>query len=231
MKAALIIPAAGSGERLGRGTPKALVDVAGRPLLRRTLDRLAAGATFVETVVLAPASLLATFESRLAGVSSALGQVKVREGGATRQASVAAGVAALESGADLVCVHDAARPLVAAETVRAVLACAAEAGAATAASRPVDSMRIEGENGVTSALDRSRLWLVETPQAFRRELLEQAHRRAVERAEAFTDDASLVEAFGQEIRMVLSPGRNLKVTVEADLVLVTELLRREAARP
>jgi 2-C-methyl-D-erythritol 4-phosphate cytidylyltransferase len=224
MKVALVIPAAGFGERLGKGIPKALVDVGGVPLLRRTLNRLAAAADFLETVVLAPPNEVERFRVVLEGTAASLGRIQVAAGGATRQASVARGVEAVGDAADLIAVHDAARPLVSAETVRAVLEAAAEHGAATAASRPSDSVREDRAGGVTAALDRSRLWLVETPQAFRRELLASAHRAAAARNAEYTDDASLVEASGAAIRIVETTGRNLKVTLPVDLRLAAELM-------
>ena len=228
MKVALVIPAAGSGERLGRGIPKALVDVGGQPLLRRTLERLASATKFAETIVLAPPGDLERFAAVLEGAPSALGAVRVLPGGATRQQSVAEGVAASSPSIELVAVHDAARPLVDAEAVRAVLREAAILGAATVASRPSDSVRIDAEAGGTVALDRAKLWLVETPQAFRRDVISAAHDEARRSGRSYTDDASLVEAVGQKVAMVASKGRNLKVTVEADLLLAVEMLRRPA---
>lgn len=227
MRVALLIPAAGSGSRLGFPVPKALVDVAGVPLVRRTLERVAAGFSFVETVVLVPPQVRPLIEAALADAPAALGTCIVRPGGATRQESVCLGLQALASDADFVCVHDAARPLVSAATVRAVIGRAAACGAATAAARPSDSVRIdEGER--SRALDRGRLWLVETPQAFRRELLVRAHEVAAAAHVHGTDDACLVEAIGHRIEIVETEGTNLKVTVETDLLAVIELLRRRS---
>src|SRR5690349_9791866 len=124
MKVALVIPAAGSGERLGMGIPKALVELDGIPLLVRTLGRLASSMAFLETVILAPEDQVARFEDAVAGSPAPLGLVRVLAGGATRQRSVAAGVVALGAGSEIVAVHDAARPLVASESVRAVVAAA-----------------------------------------------------------------------------------------------------------
>ncbi len=231
MNIALVIPAAGRGERLGLGVPKALVPLGGVALLRRTADRMAAAAKFAETVVLAPEDSIDAFEEALRGASPLLGRLRVLAGGATRQASVAAGLAALAPGVDLVCIHDAARPLVSAQTVGEVILAAHESGAATAAARPSDSVRQDRGDGGSVALDRSSLWLVETPQVFRRSVIEQAHRHAAASAGPWTDDASMVEAIGQPIRVVASEGRNLKVTVEADLALALEMLRREAVAP
>lgn len=222
MRVALLIPAAGSGSRLGLSVPKALVDVGGLPLVRRTLERIAGSFSFEEIVVLVPEQVRRSVESALAGAPACV----VRVGGATRQESVRCGLNALTSGADIVCVHDAARPLTPASTVRAVIASAVRCGAATAASRPSDSVRIDEGDG-SRALDRGRLWLVETPQAFRRELLERAHAAAADAHVHGTDDASLVEALGQRVDIVETDGPNVKVTVESDLFMVAELLRRQ----
>ena len=233
MKVALILPAAGSGERLGRGMPKALVEIDGVPLVRVTLGRLAEAATFVETIVLAPPSDVAAIEAAIGAAPDALGTVRVVCGGATRQQSVATGCAALSDAADVVCIHDAARPLVSRRTVLDVLHAAFRHGAATAASRPSDSVREDRGDGCTVARDRSKYWLVETPQAFRRSILKKAHEAATAADESYTDDASLVEASGQPIHVVETKGRNLKVTIGADLNLAAELLRAESetARP
>jgi 2-C-methyl-D-erythritol 4-phosphate cytidylyltransferase len=223
----LVIPAAGSGERLGLGVPKALVELDGIPLLVRTLDRLASSMAFVETVVLAPEDYVSRFEEVIAGSPAPLGLVRVLAGGSTRQRSVAAGVVALGTASEIVAIHDAARPLVAPDSVRAVMAAARDFGAATVASRPHDSVRSDVEGGGSFALDRSKLWLVETPQAFRRELIHAAHHAAIREGNEYTDDASLVEAAGHSVHVVASAGPNPKVTQPWDLVLAAELLRRD----
>lgn len=226
----LLIPAAGSGSRLGRDVPKALVDVGGSALLVRTLERLAAATSFLETIVMAPPEAIERFREALGGLPQSLGTLRVLAGGRTRQESVAIGVAAVDPRCEIVCVHDAARPLVDPLTVAQVLEAAHAAGAATAASRPCDSVRQETGGGGTVAIDRATLWLVETPQAFSRELLASSHARATRSGELYTDDASLVEAAGTPVRIVSSLGRNLKVTIETDLVLASELLRRTDPR-
>jgi 2-C-methyl-D-erythritol 4-phosphate cytidylyltransferase len=229
VKVALVIPAAGSGERLGMGIPKALVELDGIPLLCRTLDRLASSAVFLETIILAPAGEIARFQECVAASPASLGLVRVLAGGATRQRSVAAGLVSLGAGSEIVAVHDAARPLVAPETVRAVLAAARDFGAATVASRPTDSVRSEVDGGGSFAMDRSKLWLVETPQAFRRELIHEAHHMAIREGREFTDDASLVEAYGHSIHIVASAAPNPKITQRHDLVLAAELIRQAAS--
>ena len=226
MQVALVIPAAGSGQRLGCGVPKALVDLGGKPLLARTLERVTSAFEFAEVVVLSPHPELERFEDTVAEFAAGGRRVRVLVGGSTRQESVAAGVAALDHSIELGCVHDAARPLVSAETVREVIAVAARCGAATVASRPSDSVREDRGSGDSFALDRARLWLVETPQVFRRELLARAHASAQREGRAYTDDASMVEALSERVTMVEGRGRNPKVTLPEDLVVAAALLAR-----
>lgn len=226
----LIVPAAGDGARLGLGIPKALVPIAGVPMLRRTLARFARCASIVEIIVTAPTAYLERFEAVLAEAAATHGSgpvvARVVPGGATRQLSVELALAAGARTSSLVCVHDAARPLVSAATIAAVIEAASSSGAATAASRPSDSVREETSGGGSRSLDRNRLWMIETPQVFVRPLLEEAHRKA--RAAGFeaTDDATLVERLcGAEVAIVQSDGPNVKVTSRADLELAVLLSR------
>ncbi len=222
MKTALIVPGAGSGHRLGTDGPKALVDVAGAPLLRRTLDQFAGLDDLIEVVVVAPAGAIPEVERALADLGWEHCELAVVAGADSRQSSVRCGLLALGSDAEIVCVHDAARPLVSPRTIAAVIGEARVRGAASAASRPRDSVREEvGDAGETRPIDRERLWLVETPQAFHRELLERAHEHARALAIEATDDAALVEEWARRpVALVESDTLNLKVTFPYDLEVV-----------
>jgi len=225
MTTALIVPAAGSGRRMAMGRPKALLDVGGVPLLRRTLSRFLPVRDITEAVVVSPAGAVPEIQAALVGLEWPGCQVGVVTGGATRQESVRIGLEALAGHHDLVCVHDAARPLVSRATIRAVLAAAGSTGAASAARRATDSVREELEDGVTRTLDRSRIWLVETPQAFSYEMLARAHEQAVATGRKATDDAALVEScMGTSVCLVESEGPNFKVTRPEDLRLVRQVL-------
>jgi 2-C-methyl-D-erythritol 4-phosphate cytidylyltransferase len=225
MSIALIIPAAGSGRRLGIGRPKALVDVGGVSLLRRTLGRFVGTPDVIETVIAAPPGFIGEVQATLVGLVWPACDVKVVAGSDSRQASVRCALEALDSDADLVCVHDAARPLVSATTIAAVIAAGRETAAATVASRPADSVRVASEDGATRPLERQSVWLVETPQAFERELLTRAHSRARAMGREATDDAALVELVtGRSVTVVESDGPNLKVTSPEDLKLVRLIL-------
>jgi 2-C-methyl-D-erythritol 4-phosphate cytidylyltransferase len=222
MAIALIV-AAGSGERLGAGRPKALVELAGRPMLDWSLQALAASPEIEQVVVALPVG---------AGLSEVSGEHVIGvEGGATRSESVRCALEVAQEG-DPVLVHDAARPLLTPAIVAHVLAAlAADVGAdaAIAAAPVTDTIkRVADHGGVLETLDRSSLWAVQTPQVFRREALERALAQpAVVLGEA-TDDAWLVERAGGRVVVASVSAENLKVTTPLDLEIAGELLSRRA---
>jgi 2-C-methyl-D-erythritol 4-phosphate cytidylyltransferase len=228
MAVALIV-AAGGGERLGAGRPKALVELGGRSLLQWSVD-LMLGVDEVERVVVALPP----------GVPAPAGTVGV-EGGAVRSESVARALAAAGGPAgpgdadDLVVVHDAARPLASVELVRRTLAALAgdpgaspDAGArldaAIAAAPVADTIKRVGDGVVAETLDRSGLWAVQTPQAFRRVALERALDVPSEILAQATDDAWLVERLGGRVAVVPAGSENLKITTPLDLSLAELLI-------
>lgn len=207
------------------GRPKALVDVEGTALVRRTLERFEAIPGLEETLIVAPPGAVPDLHAAIEGLVWNTGEIRVVAGGETRQDSVRCALEALSSVPEIVCVHDAARPMVSAGTINAVIAAAREHGSATAASRPADSVRLEDESGGTAPIDRDLVWLVETPQAFRHELLSKAHSHARATSMRATDDASLVEACCRvSPQIVRSEGLNLKITRAEDLQLVRLLV-------
>jgi 2-C-methyl-D-erythritol 4-phosphate cytidylyltransferase len=213
MAVALIV-AAGSGERLGAGRPKALVELAGRPLVQWSIDALH-DVDGIERIVLALPP----------GITSPPGVTAV-EGGATRSDSVRRALRAAGHG-DPVVVHDAARPLVTRELTEHVIAALEadpEADAAIAASPVTDTVkRVDGAGAVSETLDRSELWAVQTPQVFRRAALERALDVSPQELAMATDDAWLVERAGGRVIVVRASEENLKVTRPFDL-RVAELL-------
>ena len=213
MAVALIV-AAGLGERLGAARPKALVELAGRPLVQWSVDVLSSVAAIERIVVALPA-----------GAEAPAGTVGVR-GGAVRSASVRIALAAAGPG-DPVLVHDAARPLLSAELVQATLSAATEegVGGAIAAAPVTDTVKQTDDSlSVTRTLDRAGLWAVQTPQVFRREALERALDVGEDVLAQATDDAWLVERAGGRIVVVAAPPENLKVTTPLDLKLAELLL-------
>ncbi len=215
MAAVGLIVAAGRGERLGSNGPKALVVVGGRPMVQWSVDVLAA--------VVGPSSVVVAMPAGVAAPAGTVGAV----GGAHRSLSVRAALAAAPVDGDPVIVHDAARPLVTAELVQACVAAVdGGADAAIAAAPVTDTIKEADGARVVRTLDRSRLWAVQTPQVFRRAVLERALAQGDDVLAAATDDASLVEALGGTVHVVAAPPENLKVTTPLDLALAEALLAR-----
>lgn len=221
---AALVVAAGSGERLGAGVPKALVALAGRPMVAWSLETvLLAG--IPRAVVAVPPGHGAIAEEALAafGPRLPLGLALV-EGGATRSASVRNALAAAGD-PDAVLVHDAARPLAAPSLFDAVLAALDDADAAIAAARVTDTIKEAGADGVVVRThDRSRLWAIQTPQAFRAGTLRTALRAGEDVLAQATDDAWLVERAGGRVRVVEAPASNFKITTPHDLRVAASLL-------
>lgn len=215
-----ILAAAGTGERLGTGEPKAFVRCGGRLLLEWSLEPLTAACDRV-VVALPPG---ARPPPPLTGWG--LGdELSVVEGAASRSGSVAAAVRAAPEARTFV-VHDAARPLVTRDLIeRCVGALSEGVQGAVAAARVTDTVKEAGPDGrVVRTLDRSRLWAVQTPQAFTAAALRRAQAVDPEALAAATDDASLVEAAGGAVRVVDAPPENLKVTRASDLAAVEAML-------
>ncbi|HYN30187.1 MAG TPA: 2-C-methyl-D-erythritol 4-phosphate cytidylyltransferase [Dermatophilaceae bacterium] len=215
-----MLVAAGSGSRLGAPVPKAFVALAGRTLLDRSLGAVRASGCVDEVVLVVPAEVVAEVTCRYA----ASAHLSVVAGGAERTDSVAAGLAALGPGCEVVLVHDAARCLAPPELFRRVLA-AVRAGAdgVVPALPVVDTVKVVDPEGVvTGTADRAHLRAVQTPQGFRRAALEHAHASA---ASSATDDAALLEAAGHHVLTVPGDVRALKVTTPLDLLVAEALLR------
>ena len=215
-----MIAAAGSGERLGAGGPKAFVELAGRPLLDWSLDAFRAAESIAEIVVAVPPGQEGSVAER--------GVVAV-EGGQHRSESVA--IAAELCSEEILVVHDAARPLVTPELIDAIverLVSDSEAAAVIAAAPVTDTIKRTADGDrVEETLDRAGLWAVQTPQAFRADALRGALSDADSLPDA-TDDAMLVERQGGRVLIHSAPAENLKVTAPIDL-RVAELLLRERA--
>ncbi|MFH5824934.1 2-C-methyl-D-erythritol 4-phosphate cytidylyltransferase [Georgenia sp. AZ-5] len=241
MTTAAVLTAAGSGTRLGHRLPKGLVELAGVPLVVRAARGLERAGCLSAVVVTVPPHEVAGFRALFVGgrVPGTRLPAVVVPGGATRQASVAAGVAALDDDVDVVLVHDAARCLTPSELVRRVEAAVREGHRAVVPALPVsDTVKqvgapdASGAEPVRATLDRAVLRAVQTPQGFDRELLEAAHAAGASRAGdetlAATDDAGLVEALGETVWVVPGHERAMKITTPRDLALARLLLDEPA---
>lgn len=229
MRVSAIIVGAGQGRRIGAERPKVFLSLAGRPILLHVLERFAASRTVNRAVLVVPAEERESAESLIAA-EPALRRLSCRvvSGGATRQASVACGMAALTGDEDVVVVHDGARPLVKARLIDACVEAAVREGAATAALPAAETIKEVSARVVVRTLPRGALWIAQTPQAFRTELLRRAHDAARDRRDAH-DDAALVEAIGAKVVAVEGDPTNLKITTAVDLTLAELLLREGRA--
>jgi 2-C-methyl-D-erythritol 4-phosphate cytidylyltransferase len=216
MTVAAIVAAAGRGQRLGGHVPKALVDVAGTPLVVHAVSRLrSAGCDVV--IVAAPPDAVNEF-------AAVLPDAVVIGGGTTRQASVATALRVLPADVDVVLVHDAARGLAPATVAQTVVAAVrAGADAVVPVLLVADTVKeVDADGRVRRTLDRATLRAVQTPQGFRREVLDRAHAAAT--GDDSLDDAALVEALGLTVTTVPGDAAALKVTTRADLVIATALV-------
>ncbi|MCZ0709483.1 2-C-methyl-D-erythritol 4-phosphate cytidylyltransferase [Microbacterium paraoxydans] len=234
---AIIVVAAGSGTRLEAGAPKAFVGIDGRTILRHALDGVFAAAP-MQVVVVAPAGYEGDAQTELlaaAGDRADLGRVVT--GGATRQESVAAGLAALWGDITTVLVHDAARALTPPTVIDAVAAAVVGDAGAVPSLPVVDTLKRVADGLVVGAVDRAELAAAQTPQGFPRRLLEAAYAEATAQGAEYTDDAALFAAAGNAVRLVPGSERSFKITTPADLerarllVATTPGAPSAAARP
>lgn len=227
IKTTAIVVAAGEGRRLGAETPKTYLPVAGRPILLRTLDRLLQCQAVQDLTLVIAANEFARCE-KLLGEDRHLSSLSIRlqSGGATRQQSVYRGLLTVAGSSDIVLVHDGARPFASAALFGRCIEQAERRGAVAVGLPVRDTIKMVGLDGrVESTPERSKLWEIQTPQAFRRELLVAAHDWAIrERIEA-TDDAMLVEKMGKPVWVLDGERHNIKITVPEDLWLAEMMVR------
>ncbi len=226
MKASVVIVAAGSGNRLGLATPKAFVRVAGMTLLARALRTLRSVDAIGEAVVAVPSGMerAARGEVNAAGLEI---PVKITPGGGERQDSVRIALAFTSAEADIAIVHDAARPFATAAMFSECIEAAARIGGAIAAIPVADTLkRVEGGRSIQSTLTRSGLWQAQTPQAFHRALLVEAHARASRDGTVATDDSDLVERLGARVEVVEGSPLNFKITTPDDLAIAEAIATR-----
>jgi 2-C-methyl-D-erythritol 4-phosphate cytidylyltransferase len=231
MTVSVILPAAGLGTRMGSSGRKQFIHLAdGAPVLLHTIRKFLPLGAVSSIIVAARADDLGLVEEMLGGET--LGkQVRVVQGGDTRQESVENALRTVGPEVDLVAVHDAVRPFIDPETIQRVFDEAAEHGAAIVGIVPVDTVKQVHLHHIRTTIPREKLVLAQTPQVFRRELLMEAFERA--RADQFvgTDEASLVERLETvDVRVVLGSDRNIKITKPTDLKLAELFLTESRER-
>lgn len=215
-----VVVAAGRGERFGADRPKALLELAGTPLVVHAVRALRGGGC-AGIVVAVPGELILSVAALLPDAD-----ITVVAGGATRQLSVQAALKAVPADAGWVLIHDAARPLVTPAVVVAVRTALADGARAVIPALPVtDTVKsVDAEGVITATLERNSLRRAQTPQGFEKDLLVRALERSDRRGEDVTDDAAAVAALGVPVLTVPGDERGLKITTRADLVLAEALL-------
>jgi 2-C-methyl-D-erythritol 4-phosphate cytidylyltransferase len=230
LKIAAIIPGAGSGERLAASENKPFLLLGDKPLLVHTVQRFQESPEIDEIVLVVRAKDIPQAETLVAEYR--LGKVvAVVEGGDRRQDSVYCGLKELEGrGIAYVLVHDAVRPFLDSFRIHEIIRVAKEHGAAVLAIQPKDTIKLSnGTPFVQKTLDRTRLWAVQTPQCFSMEVLMKAYDSAIKDEFLATDDSSLVERLGVNVRIVEGSYDNIKITTPEDLELAEMILRRHSS--
>ena len=211
LKVTAILVAAGSSQRMG--FDKLAAPLGGKPVLARTLEAFLACEAVTEILVVCPPARFALLDE-----STFTKPVRRIDGGAARHLSVANGLAAVSPDAELIAVHDAARPLVSQADILATIAAAKEHGAASLARRVTETLKRSDDSDFTSsAVPRENLWFMETPQIFHADLLRAAYAHILECDIEVTDETSAIEAHGGKVKLIPSTSPNPKITTPADL--------------
>jgi 2-C-methyl-D-erythritol 4-phosphate cytidylyltransferase len=214
-KLAVVIPAGGVGTRFGGRLPKQFIKLGGAPILTETVGHFTRHPAVIAIVVAAPEIHVERTRRALARIARKA-PVTVVQGGGMRQDSVWLALKATPRDAEVIIVHDAVRPLITRGLIDAVVS-AAESGAAICALPITETIKRVRQDVVETTLDRSELWAVQTPQAFRAALLREAHEKARRDGVVGTDDAMLVERLGHPVRVVRGLAENVKITTPEDL--------------
>ena len=211
-----LIPAGGVGARLGSRTPKQFLALGGGPILATTVRHFARHPAVGAIVIAAPAAHLDRARRTIRD-RAWRARVTVVAGGDTRQESVWLALQAAPTETDIVLVHDAVRPFITRALIDAVVEAARDGGAAICALPVAETVKRVRDGRVEATVDRTDLWTVQTPQAFRVDLLREAHEKARRDGVVGTDDAALVERLGHPVTVVRGLEGNLKITTPADL--------------
>lgn len=223
----MIVAAAGRSERFGVGDNKVFLSLGSKPILAYTLDMVEESPAVQEVVVVTREEDL----ERCTRLVQERGYGKIKKivpGGEERQDSIAAGLGEIAMEAELVAVHDGARPFITSDLLKKVIETARSTGAAVAAIPVKDTIKqARPDRTVARTFERQYLWSVQTPQVFRRDWLAEAYHYAAAIDRRATDDATLVEMLGKPVTIVVGDERNIKITTPGDLLLAEAFLGGE----
>ncbi len=229
MKTVALIPAGGSGRRLQTGVAKQYLILEGLPVLVRSLRVFEQAPVVDEVIVVVPQADIEFVRKELVKHYNLRKVAEVLAGGAERQDSVRNGLAIIDDTCGIVLVHDGVRPFVTVDMINDVVAAARNDQAAAIGVAVKDTVKETREDGfVTKTVPRSSLWLAQTPQAFKCNILQDAYRSAQKDNYHGTDDASLVERIGIKVKMIAGSYENLKITTPEDLIIAEALLKSKS---
>lgn len=220
----VIIPAAGSGVRMGSNIPKPFIKIGGKPILEHTIDRFLEVENVIQILIATSPEYLDEISSMTSGLSDQV-SFQVVEGGEERQFSIYNALQYVSPKAELIAVHDAVRPFVRPNLIRRCCEVAQQYGGAILGVPAKDTIKKVNEDVViTETPNRSFLWQAQTPQIFQKQLLMKAYGSAIQNEFIGTDDASLVERIGGKVKMVEGDRENLKITFPIDLKVAEIIL-------
>jgi 2-C-methyl-D-erythritol 4-phosphate cytidylyltransferase len=227
LRVTAIIPAGGYGRRVNAGIHKQLIEIAGKPILVHTLEKFQ-NCNCVDAIIVATAPEILLEVEHLVKKFNLTKVVEITIGGNERQDSVYNALQMMVyHHSEIVVVHDAVRPFISCEKICEVVSACMETGAAILAVRPKETVKIgDRDNFVEETLDRNKLWLVQTPQAFYYTILQRAYKKAYTDSFYGTDDASLVERLGVRVKIVEGLYENIKITTPEDIEFAKMMLER-----
>jgi 2-C-methyl-D-erythritol 4-phosphate cytidylyltransferase len=222
---AVIIPAAGQSSRFKDKEKKPFAQLDGRAVWLRSAELFVTRSDVCQTIIVVAKADQETFRRRY-GANLAFMNVQIADGGAERFDSIANALPLVKPEAELVAIHDAARPCLTEELVDAVFTKAEKTGAAILAIRVTDTVkRVDGQQVIKETMSREGLWLAQTPQVFRREWLTAAYAARNKADKAITDDSQLIEAAGHPVAVVEGSASNVKITGKSDIFLAEAVLK------
>ena len=226
MGRAAIIAAAGIGRRMGGDRPKQYLELCGRPIICHTLDRFRDSRILDFVVVVVEPGREGYFRQDILDTFGYPREWQVTGGGKVRQESVANGLKHIPKDCDVVVVHDGVRPFINARDIERTADLAEREGAAILAAKVKETVKRVGQDGqVMETVDREHLWSVQTPQAFRRDLLVRAMESAIGDGFVGTDEASIVERVGGKVWVIEGDARNIKITTPEELAIAEAILK------
>ncbi|WP_422360073.1 2-C-methyl-D-erythritol 4-phosphate cytidylyltransferase [Reichenbachiella sp.] len=220
MKNYAVIVAGGSGSRMQSNQPKQFLELAGKPVLMHTLEAFADCGLDMHIILVLPADHIDTWQKLVSLLQFNIAH-QITLGGATRFDSVQNGLNEIK-GEGIVAIHDGARPLISTEVIKRTVNQAKKTGNGVAAVQAKDSIR-QMKDGKSLAVDRSQFYSVQTPQTFNVGLIKKAFDQS--QTNQFTDDASVIEAFGEKVELVEGSYDNLKITTPEDLIIAESILK------